>query len=1244
MFALSHKLRWIGVLALLVLGCNDEDGGNSTCVPGQTMACACDDGDTGAQECQDDGSGYGDCVCESLSSIETSEQASTESDGSTQQLGGSDEQGAPGCVPGATSSCFCTNGLPGAQVCNDSGKGMEACICEEVLADAGPTEDAVEEEPEADVQDAPEEDSVEDVMNVDDGESNGDASDSDEGEEDTNEGDSEQDSNTQSDSTDADTSVGDDAETQSDISEADGESESPFTEECMTSADCNDDDVCTLDICNAASGCEYFNQSGPCDDGLICTTNDSCGWYESGTFGSPPSWKCLGGESPDCDDDDPCTLDSCTEDEFCINEAIEGCEEEEEPVFTDECISSADCDDGNICTLDTCNVWVGCEHIPQSNPCDDGLSCTQDDTCFEGACSGEPLDCDDLNPCTLDTCSEEEGCGHEAIEDCVPSGAGCTGSGCSVESLKVVDIEGENKTNAGGICAVVEDGSVRCWGNQHAFGTVASWSKPTVVHTFPPAEKVIKEQTGTFIQTETGQTFYFGELGQAGVASNEIVWPPTNMSDFGEFAGITVGDSWDGAYWTQDGVLYTVGGKYSHGLGANYPEAVTNFTVNPTVDDIKQVVFSGYSYFPSFVALTYSGEVFAWGWNGLVAGPQPTYLPTMVPLSDVVQIWESYPEDGYSSICALAEGGAIYCWGDWSFKSYAKWLFLEDKVDESTPSFQPQFIIDLDFNQVGGLTECICGTDGTPIMRCFGRNGSLLNTLLNKTTDELSAIEEIEFPAEIVEISEVFRDNNGNPNLCALLIDGSVWCIGQGAGLGIGQSIDTAEPVQVLFPPLEDNTPEPTASCGADVECDDGIACTADFCIPTLGCTNLGVDDLCDDDDPCTIDSCSDSEGCVYEEISTCEVEEEEAAYPVGIVPLVGGFCSNLSDGTVHCWGQEYKGELGQNTVNTVLITPKQVPNVFNADVITSISQYGMAAYIPNEGWMIWGSASSNGSSGPTYEPTWLVNSENVIDISLSTSSPTPDLMFLHENGDLEKANSNEIWANIPNATVLTIDVGTIATCALTSDHEVWCWGKNQSGSLSPPSPGANVYNSGANIGYFTEQIETPHLRTDVTNVATFHHNDNQFCSVTNDGFVYCSGGNPKANYAFTSNGVFGVDGLTLPQFVYPAVKLSFLNNIKSMKFYSGLYCALTMDNELKCWGSSWDSYVSSSWLSFTVPQDDEGFYIPFSKPVADFAVKDSSTICALMVDKTIQCVGHSSYIGKFGNSYIYDPITIEFN
>lgn len=76
------------------------------------------------------------------------------------------------------------------------------------------------------------------------------------------------------------------------------------------------------------------------------------------------------------------------------------------------------CDDNNPCTDDSCNPAVGCVHTNNTAPCDDEDACTTNDTCSRGACRpGVPVNCDDDDCCTLDSCDPSSGCSHTPNPD-----------------------------------------------------------------------------------------------------------------------------------------------------------------------------------------------------------------------------------------------------------------------------------------------------------------------------------------------------------------------------------------------------------------------------------------------------------------------------------------------------------------------------------------------------------------------------------------------------------------------------------------------------------------------------------------------------------------------------------------------------------------------------------------------------------------------------------------------------------
>ena len=156
---------------------------------------------------------------------------------------------------------------------------------------------------------------------------------------------------------------------------------------CNDAAGCDDDNVCTADLCKTG-GCVHFDVNGqPCEDGNKCTLADTC----------------MGGT----------------------------------------CAPGGVCDDGNACTTDACDPADGaCTHasVADGLDCEDGDKCTIDDVCNGGACGGAPK-CNSENPCALDVCDAETGgCGGQQVADGTPCKGGnpcifgqfCIGGSCDL--------------------------------------------------------------------------------------------------------------------------------------------------------------------------------------------------------------------------------------------------------------------------------------------------------------------------------------------------------------------------------------------------------------------------------------------------------------------------------------------------------------------------------------------------------------------------------------------------------------------------------------------------------------------------------------------------------------------------------------------------------------------------------------------------------------------------------------------
>ena len=205
---------------------------------------------------------------------------------------------------------------------------------------------------------------------------------------------------------------------------------------------CDDNNACTYDSCNAATGCDHSKLNlTPCNDNNACTEQDSC-----------TNGQCTGGTSKDCTDGDDCTDESCDPTQGClIKFNTAACEDGLKCTVGDKCQAGActagpvkSCNDDNACTDDSCNPATGqCQTVNNSANCDDGNACTVGDVCSEGTCagSGNPAcclsnnDCDDGLPCTTDSCNTQTGfCTHSPASGtpCNADNDGCTaGDFCS---------------------------------------------------------------------------------------------------------------------------------------------------------------------------------------------------------------------------------------------------------------------------------------------------------------------------------------------------------------------------------------------------------------------------------------------------------------------------------------------------------------------------------------------------------------------------------------------------------------------------------------------------------------------------------------------------------------------------------------------------------------------------------------------------------------------------------------------
>ncbi len=196
---------------------------------------------------------------------------------------------------------------------------------------------------------------------------------------------------------------------------------------------CEDGQFCTVDSCDSVSGCRNLpGDASPCDDNNACTVGTHC-----------QDGACKGGTAVNCDDGQPCTVDACDGKGGCTHSPLTdktACDDGDPCTLIDACATGVckgaaiDCNDTNPCTVDSC-VGGACKHTNVTGACDDNNGCTTGDACVAGACAGGvAVSCaSDSKGCGNGVCkstgSQSFTCSVVAQQDgtaCDADGNGCT--------------------------------------------------------------------------------------------------------------------------------------------------------------------------------------------------------------------------------------------------------------------------------------------------------------------------------------------------------------------------------------------------------------------------------------------------------------------------------------------------------------------------------------------------------------------------------------------------------------------------------------------------------------------------------------------------------------------------------------------------------------------------------------------------------------------------------------------------
>ncbi|HEU4577224.1 MAG TPA: hypothetical protein VFS67_03145 [Polyangiaceae bacterium] len=176
----------------------------------------------------------------------------------------------------------------------------------------------------------------------------------------------------------------------------------------------------------------FYGAPTSCSDGNACNGAETC-----------QNNQCTGSPAPTCNDNNPCTSDSCVAPGGCqFNPFSGGGQCINNGSQAQSCVNgqlqTVNCTQGFGCTTGRCNTCNqgACANGTQFQTCDNGQlsaprNCPTGQVCQGGGnCvfNCQQLNCEDNNPCTNDTCSAQQGCVHTNNNNSCSDGNVCNGA------------------------------------------------------------------------------------------------------------------------------------------------------------------------------------------------------------------------------------------------------------------------------------------------------------------------------------------------------------------------------------------------------------------------------------------------------------------------------------------------------------------------------------------------------------------------------------------------------------------------------------------------------------------------------------------------------------------------------------------------------------------------------------------------------------------------------------------------
>ena len=539
------------------------------------------------------------------------------------------------------------------------------------------------------------------------------------------------------------------------------------------------------------------------------------------------------------------------------------------------------------------------------------------------------------------------------------------------------------------------------------------------------------------------------------------------------------------------------------------------------------------------------GTARCWGWNGLgqlgAVESEFSSRAAKVKLDEAGSDLGGVQELalGYGHTCALLNDKSVKCWGSNEVGQLGQ---PSELVGTGYPQVVP---LETGFGAIAidagyGHT---CAANESGKVHCWGWN--VYGQVGSATAGRFSAT-----PVEIAGLSDVKALSLGEAHTGALQKNGVAKCWGNNSLGQFGNGVEAVNRGYQLTPStvVELDTVQSVAS-GYLFSCallDDSTA----KCWGNNEFNQLGND------------------AATSTQRFPSLIETNSGAPFASISQLALGYshaCVLSQVGTVHCWGDNEMGQLG-NGSTVASASPKQI-NALSTGVRSIAAGHAHNCAINSGGSVL----------------CWGYNAFGQLGTGTNANKTTPN-----------SAISQEF---LPTNSVSSLALGRAHSCALLTDKTVKCWGNNDYGQLGDAQAEASL---------------TPVAVNGIANVQQLVSGHAHLCALLLDGSVTCWGSN-----------LLGESGVAIdasaPIVAPTQVELSG----KATALASGYQhtCALLADKTVRCWGNNAFGQLGDGQLN------DSGTPVAVSglSGVRSISTGHSHT-CASLDDGTVKCWGSDLY------------------